>query len=151
MAKTDNLDDFIKLLAKIEGKVDTAVIREARKNMRATIRKYKPLAKKESPKDTGALVKSIKVRSRSRKGISKVSLIYTVPYAGPQNFRKTTKKVIGSAFGISLIRETERANPNEKFLTDFFNQKKEELDRQGTKDVRDAFVKVLTENGIKVE
>jgi hypothetical protein len=119
--------------------------------MRATIRKYKPVAKKESPKDTGALIKSIKIKSRSRKGVSSVQLMWAVPYAGPQNFRKTTKKVIGSAFGISLIRETERANPNEKFATDLFNQKKKELDRQGTKDVRDAFVKVLTENGIKVE
>jgi hypothetical protein len=131
MAKTDNLDDFIKMLSKIEGKVDTAVIREARKNMRATIRKYKPLAKKSSPKDTGALIKSIKVKSRSRKGVSTVTLTYAIPYAGPQNFIK--------------------GGDNEKFLTDFYAQKKAILDRQGTKDVRDAFIKVLTENGIKVE
>ena len=130
MAKTDNLDDFIKLLSKVEGKVDTQVIREARKNMRATIRKYKPFAKKMSPKDTGALIKSIKVKSRSSKGRSTVRLMWAVPYAGPQNFRKDGE--------------------NEKFATDLFNQKKAELDRQGTKDVRDAFVKVLTENGIKV-
>ncbi len=130
MAKTDNLDDFIKLLSKIEGKVDTAVIREARKNMRATIRKYKPLAKKESPKKTGALIKSIKVKSRSRKGVSTVTLIYAIPYAGPQNFRK--------------------GGEHERFLTDFYEQKKAVLDREGTKDVRDAFVTVLTENGIKV-
>jgi len=150
MAKTDNLDDFIKLLSKIEGKVDTQVIREARKNMRATIRKYKPFAKKESPKKTGALIKSIKVKSRSSKGRSTVRLMWAVPYAGPQNFRKTTKTVIGSILGVSLIRETERANKNEKFATDLFNQKKAELDRQGTEDVRSAFVKVLNENGIKV-
>ena len=70
MAKTDNLDDFIKLLSKIEGKVDTQVIREARKNMRATVRKYVPMAKKMSPKDTGALIKSIKIKSRSKRGVS---------------------------------------------------------------------------------
>ncbi len=130
MAKTDNLDDFIKLLSKIEGKVDTQVIREARKNMRATIRKFKPFAKKESPKKTGALIKSIKVKSRSSKGRSTVRLMWAVPYAGPQNFRKEGE--------------------NEKFATDLFNQKKAELDRQGTEDVRSAFVKVLNENGIKV-
>ena len=130
MAKADNLDDFIKLLSKIEGKVDTAVIREARKNMRATMRKYIPFAKQNSPEKSGTLIKSIKVKSRSRKGVSTVTLIYAVPYAGPQNFRK--------------------GGENEKFLTDFYAQKKDVLDRQGTKDVRDAFVKVLTENGIKV-
>ena len=131
MIKTDNLDDFIKMLSKIEGKVDTQVIREARKNMRATIRKYIPIAKKASPKDTGALIKSIKIKSRSKRGVSSVRLLWGVPYAGPLNFRKTGE--------------------NEKFATDLFNQKKAELDRQGTKDVRDAFVKVLKENGIKVK
>ena len=150
MAKTDNLDDFIKLLSKIEGKVDTQVIREARKNMRATIRKFKPMAKKLSPKKTGALIKSIKVKSRSSKGRSTVTLMWAVPYAGPLNFRKTTKKVVGSAFGVTLTQETERANVTEKFATDFYADQKKKLDREGTKDVRDAFVKVLTENGIKV-
>ena len=130
MARTDNLDDFIKLLSKIEGKVDTQVIREARKNMRATIRKFKPMAKKLSPKKTGALIKSIKVKSRSSKGRSTVTLMWAVPYAGPQNFVK--------------------AGENEKFATDFYADQKKKLDREGTKDVRDAFVKVLTENGIKV-
>ena len=130
MAKTDNLDDFIKLLAKIEGKVDTQVIREARKNMRATIRKFKPMAKKLSPKKTGELIKSIKVKSRSSKGKSTVRLMWAVPYAGPLNFRKNGE--------------------NEKFATDFYADQKKKLDREGTKDVRDAFVKVLNENGIKV-
>ncbi len=131
MAQTDNLDDFIKLLSKIEGKVDTQVIREARKNMRATIRKFKPMAKKMSPKKTGELIKSIKIKSRSSKGKSTVRLLWAVPYAGPQNFRKTGK--------------------NEKFATDFYAEQKKKLDIEGTKDVRDAFVKVLKENGIKVK
>ena len=131
MAKTDNLDDFIKLLAKVEGKVGTQVIREARKNMRATIRKYVPVAKKLSPKETGALIKSIKVKSRSRKGMTKVRVMWGVPYAGPQNFIK--------------------GGENEKFASDLFAQKKKELERQGEKDVKDAFVKVLKENGIKVK
>jgi hypothetical protein len=130
MARTNNLDDFIKLLSKIEGKVDTTVVREARKNLRATVRKYQPLAKKVSPKKSGKLIKSIKVKSRSRKGVSTVTLTFGVPYAGPQNFRK--------------------AGENEKFFTDFYAQKKKVLDREGKKDVVDAFIKVLTENGIKV-
>ncbi|MEE9352365.1 MAG: HK97 gp10 family phage protein, partial [Thiotrichaceae bacterium] len=116
MARTDNLDDFIKRLSKLEGKVDTAVIREARKNMRATIRKFKPMAKAASPKATGALIKSIKVKSRSRKGVSTVTLTWAVPYAGPQNFIK--------------------AGENEKFATNLYDQQKEVLERQGTKDVR---------------
>lgn len=131
MAKTDNLDDFIKLLAKVEGKVGTQVIREARKNMRATIRKYVPIAKKLSPKDTGALIKSIKVKSRSRKGRTNVRVSWGVPYAGPQNFKKDGE--------------------NEKFATNMYRENKSALDKQGTKDVRDAFVKVLKENGIKVK
>lgn len=118
--------------------------------MRATIRKFKPMAKKLSPKKTGELIKSIKVKSRSSKGRSTVRLMWAVPYAGPLNFRKTTKKVIGSAFGVTLTQETSRANVTEKFATDFYADQKAKLDREGTKDVRDAFVKVLNENGIKV-
>jgi hypothetical protein len=39
-----------------------------------------------TPKDTGALRKSVKVKSKTKKGATKVSLYWDSPYAGYVNF-----------------------------------------------------------------
>ncbi len=127
----DNLDDIIKQMARLGSVVDNEVIREVRKNMRATMRKYVPLVKKISPKDTGELVKSVKVRGRSKRGVSTVKVIWGVPYAGPLNFRK--------------------GNSVEKYATDFWDQKKEELELQAVQDIRKGFKDILGKYGIEIK
>jgi len=127
----DNLDDVIKQMARLESVVDNEVIREVRKNMRATMRKYRPLAKKVSPKDTGELIKSIKIRGRSKRGVSTVQVFWGVPYAGPLNFRKDQTA--------------------EKYATDFWNQKKEELEIQAVQDIKKGFKDILGKYGIDVK
>jgi len=129
--KLDNLDSVLKALAKIEGKVDTEIIREVRKNMRATVRSMVPIAKKASPKQTGALVKSVKVRSRSKRGQTKTWVIWTVPYAGPVNFKKDF-------------------SDSEGYASDTYDKNEKRLDADGRKDIAAGFKKVLTANGIKV-
>lgn len=127
----DNLDDVIKQMARLESVVDNEVIREVRKNMRATMRKYRPLVKKISPKDTGALIKSIKIRGRSKRGVSTVQVVWGVPYAGPLNFKKDQAV--------------------EKYATDFWNQKKEELEIQAVQDIKKGFKDILGKYGIDVK
>ena len=57
----DNLDDVLKQMAKMAEDSGTVVIREARKNMRATVRKYQPIFKKITPVGTtGEMAKSTK-------------------------------------------------------------------------------------------
>ena len=128
----DNLDDVLKAMAKLETAVTTEVIREARKNMLATVRKYMPRFKSITPKgETGEMAKSMKIKSRSRRGKTNISAYWTVSYAGYVNFWKANKK-------------------SEGFASDKFKQLKDQLDQEGVEDVRDAFKKVLSEHGVKV-
>ena len=131
----DNLDEVINGLSKLDKAVDSEVIREARKRMRATIRKYIPIYKKvtkeNTEKRTGQLVKSVKVKSRSRRGVSIVKLVFLVPYAGYVNFTK----------GIS----------SEGFASDEYKKDKNVLEREGLKDVKDSFKTVFNKYGIKVK
>lgn len=125
----DNLDDVLKTFAKIEKAATTQVIREARKNMRATMRSYIPIFKKISPKKSGNLVKSIKVKSRSRRGRTTTTLMWGVPYAGPVNFRDSSV---------------------EGFASDKFRDEKKALEYKAEKDIKAAFKTVLEAEGIKV-
>lgn len=126
----DNLDDVLKTFAKLERAVTTQVIREARKNMRRTVRSYIPIFKKISPKKSGELVKSIRVTSRSRRGQTTTRLMWGVPYAGPVNFRKSDV---------------------EGFATDKFRAEKEALEHRAEQDIKDAFKTVLEAEGIKIK
>jgi hypothetical protein len=128
----DNLDQVLKVLSKLEGKVDTEIVREVRKNMKATMRSLLPLAKKASPKQTGALVKSVKVRSRSKGGLTRVWVMWGVPYAGPVNFRKSESE-------------------SEGFASNLYDGQEAKLKVDGSNDVKDGFRKVMEANGIKVK
>jgi len=127
---TDNLDEVVNQLAKMERAVELEIIREARKRMRAIMRSLMPAVKGVSPVNTGALKKSVKVQGRSRRGVSTVKLIWRVMYAGPINFKK--------------------GNKSEKFATDFWNQKKEQIDQDGAAVVKQVFKEVLENYGAKV-
>ena len=128
----DNLDDVLKAMAKLETAVTTEVIREARKNMLATMRKSLPAFKANTPVgETGDMKKSLKLKSRSRKGLSTVRVYWRLSYAGYVNFWKANKKSGG-------------------FASDKFRDLKSKLDQEGVEDVRRAFKKVLSEHGVKV-
>lgn len=126
----DNLDDMIKVFAGIEKASTTQVIREARKNMRATMRSYIPIFKKISPKRSGDLVKSVKVSSRSRRGETTTRLAWGVPYGSFVNFKKSSV---------------------EGFASEKFKAEKKSLEQKAEKDIKAAFKKVLEAEGIKVK
>ena len=83
---SDNIDHMINQLAKLEPKVTTQMVAETRNAMRKTVRNYRTVFKKFTPKKTGALRKSVKVKSKTKKGVTKVSLAWDSPYAGYVNF-----------------------------------------------------------------
>lgn len=146
----DNLDEVIKAMVKMEKAVELEVIREVRRKMYAVMRSLQPDAKKISPIDTGELQKSVKVQSRSKRGITKVRLVWKVPYAGPLNFRKTTKKKAG-VLGINIVRETERANSVLNYASDHWKKVKAVTDAKGETLVKDTMKEVLEKHGVKVE
>jgi hypothetical protein len=128
--KLDNLDDVIQEMAQMEKAVELEVIREARKRMRAIMRSLIPLAKKDSPKKTGDLAKGIKVKSRSKRGVSSARLVWLVNYAGFANFKK--------------------GQSAEKFATDLWEEKKKSLDQDGSTLVKNVMKEVLERHGVKV-
>jgi len=128
--KLDNLDDVMKQFYKMEKAVDLEVIRLARKRMRAVMRSLVPEVKKISPKDTGDLIKSIKVKSSSKRGISRARIVWMVKYAGPLNFKKDQSA--------------------EKYATNFWAQNKSSLDQEGAKIVKESMKAVLESHGVKV-
>ncbi len=127
----DNLDEVIASMAKMEKAVELEVIREVRKRFRAVMRKLVPDAKGSSPVNTGDLKKSVKIQGRSRRGISKVKLIWRVMYAGPVNFKKDAE--------------------SSRYATDLWDKKKEPLDQEGSTIVTSVFKEVLEKHGVKVD
>ena len=128
----DNLDDVLKGMAKLETAVTTEVIREARKNILAIMRKSLPTFKANTPiGTTGNMRKSLKLKSRSRRGKTSVRVYWTVSYAGYVNFWQQNKS-------------------SGWFASEKFKQLKGQMDREGVDGVRDAFKKVLNEHGVKV-
>ena len=87
---TDNVDDIIKAVASLEAKATGDMIRESRKAMRKTMNSYKPFFKKVTPKNTGALRRSVKIKSRSKRGATKLTMGWAEPYAGYVNFARTS-------------------------------------------------------------
>jgi hypothetical protein len=129
--KLNNIEDVLETMAKMADDSGTVVIREARKNLRAVVRKYMPIFKSETPRRSGDLAKSIKVKSRSRQGRSTVRLVWMADYAGYVNFKKSNSE---SPF----------------FASDKFNELKKPMDSEGLEAVKDAFRVMFKANGIKV-
>ncbi len=131
--KLDNMDSVLKGLAKLDKSVGSETIRDARKRMKSTVKKYIPLfrklTKEKTIKRTGDLVKSIKVRSRSRRGATTIKLIFSVPYAGFVNFTQDT------------------ATSN--YASEEYENQKKILERQGREDIKEAFKATFKKYGIK--
>jgi len=97
---TDNIESILKATAQLENKAVTEMVRENRKAMRKVFNNYKPYFKQNTPKKSGKASKSIKVRSRSRRGRTKLTMYWNVPYSNPMNFKRGTSssRVITNSF-----------------------------------------------------
>ena len=130
--KLDNMDDVLANMARLEKSVDIEVIREVRKSFKAIVRKYVPRFKKASPKKTGQLIKSIKIKSRTRWGLTKIRMIYLAPYA----------------------EVTNRSNQNKKsrqFANKEYQKNKKAISHEGTRAIRQVFKEVFERHGVKVK
>ncbi len=62
---TDNIDEVIKAVAKLETKATGDMVRESRKAMRREMNSYKPFFKSVTPKKSGKAKTSVKLSSKS--------------------------------------------------------------------------------------
>jgi len=128
---TDNIDDVIKQLAKLEPKVTNELVKETRNAMKKEVRNSRSRFKQMTPKKTGALRKSVKVKSRTKKGVTKVSLYWDSPYAGYVNFW--------------------RKSPHYQRVTSAYRANKAKLARDIEKSIIDTQASFFKRNGLKVK
>tara|TARA_R110000744_G_scaffold194742_4_gene313697 strand:- start:6640 stop:7041 length:402 start_codon:yes stop_codon:yes gene_type:complete len=128
----DNMDKVLANMAKLEKAVDLEVIREVRKKFKAIVRKYMPRFKKATPKQTGAMIKSIKIKSRSSRGVTRIKMTYFAPYAG-------------------IINQTNKNKKSRQFANEEYKQDKKAIEAQGKKAMKDSFREVFERHGVKVK
>ena len=127
---TDNIDSVIKQLAKLEPKVTNELVKDSRNAMKKEMRNSRSRFRKMTPKKTGALRKSVKVKSKSKKGVTKVSLYWDSPYAGYVNFW--------------------RKSPHYQRVTSAYRANKARLARDIERSIVDAQSDFFKRNGLKV-
>jgi len=127
---SDNIDDVLKQVSKLETKVQNELIKDSRKALRDTVRSYKPLFKQATPKKTGNLRRSVKLKSRSRRGTTKVSLYWDADYAGYVNFW--------------------RESPHYRRVTSAYRSNKAKMARDIESNIVKAQADFFKRNGIKV-
>jgi hypothetical protein len=132
---TDNIDSVMKAFSKLENTAVTELTKESRKAVRADMRKFMPQFKAITPKKTGALRRSVKIKSRSRRGTTKLSMIWQNDYAGYVNFAKNIK---GSN------------NPNSRKVTNLYQHLKSRMDRDISISIRNVYRKILKAKGFNV-
>ena len=133
---TDNFDSVVKALSKLENSAVTELTKETRKSMRAEIRKNLPKFKSATPVDSGELKRSVKVKSRSKRGVTKFSMVWLTRYAGYVNFARKIKDGI---------------NPNSRVITNLFQHNKARLDRDIKKVIVDTQKRFFKSKGFDVK
>jgi len=164
--KLDNMDSVLKQLAKMERAVATEVIREARDKMRALMRSQLPPTKQSTPTGkSGALAKSPKVRSRSRRGVSTAQVIWDIKQKQEQT--KTVFKIAGVGIKKSeesakeqkkrkkffnyagVVNFTKKNQKSPSFGSKLWDRNKPILDQEGLKIVKESFEEVFKRHGVK--
>ena len=128
---TDNIDSILKATAQLESKAMTEMVRESRKAMRKEFNKNKPFFKQVTPKKTGKARKSIKVKSRTKRGVTTMRMIWDLPYSNPMNFKRGTS--------------------SEAKVTNGFKSQKSRLDRDISRAIVTAQKDYLKSRGFKVK
>ena len=128
---TDNVDSVIKAVASLEAKATGDITRESRKAMRKTMNTYKPFFKSVTPKNIGALRRSVKIKSKSKRGVTKLSMGWEEEYAGYVNFWRESK--------------------HSKVITSAYDSMKPKMDRDFTKSIVTAQKDYLRGRGFKVK
>jgi len=131
----DNMDDVMRKLTKIGKGNGQEVIVEARKGLRKVVQGLVPAFKSATPKDSGDLQRSIKVKSRTKRGVTSVKLMWdqsdSDSYGSFVNFRKDTD--------------------NYRKISNLYKAYKWRIDQASREAIKLAIKKVFESNGFKVK
>jgi len=127
-----NVDQVIKTLAKLESKATTKLVTEVRAGLKRVARNNLKSFRAITPKDTGALKKSLKVKSKSAKGKTRVFVTWWPnEYGAFVNYAKKS--------------------PHRHIFTNKFKSMKQMLDAEGTRAITGVYNNFLTDNGVKIK
>ena len=127
-----NVDQVIKALAKMDNQATGKFIQQGRNVLRAEARRQMPTYRAITPADTGALKRALKVKSRSKKGVTKVSLVW-----------------LDNRYGSYVNNAKE--SPHLHLFTNKFRSLKQQSDARVTAGLEGVFVKFMNDNNIKVK
>ncbi len=125
----ENEKEIFAAFAKME-KPNTGII-EARKEMKKVAMKYKKVFKAITPVDSGDLRRSVKVKSKSGRGVTNITLLWDVHYAGYVNFWDKS--------------------PHAEFVRNKYDMLKPKLDREGREAIKKGMKNALEKAGFKVK
>ncbi len=127
-----NVDAVIKQLARLEQQATNQIVQEARNGLKAVARKTLPLFRAITPVETGELKSSLRVRSRSKRGLTNVTVTWWPNEYGAyvNNWKKS---------------------PHRFIFTNKFKMLKQTLDAQGQESIVKVYEKFLKANGIQVK
>ncbi len=158
----DNIDYVLKNLEKFGKAIE--IQRRARRYMVGNMKRYKKKFAEATPVRTGEAKKSIKIKSRSKRGVTRIRMIWTATTRTTIRDRRSKTSTRGNAKGfredfreevdlpyINVVNFNKNKNAKGAgFATDLFNQMKDQMDEETSASIRKAFVDVANENGIKV-
>ena len=150
---TDNLDEVLEQLAKLERSVEMDVIRDARRQFKGIFTRMKTKVKKVTPKSSGTLRKSVGVKSQSRRGRTTIKLVWNIKKKKEQQAEepKESKAKKEPLINYSGVVNFKKDQDGERFASDFWEQQKNKLDQEGSQVAQSSLEKILKQNGVKVK
>lgn len=158
----NNIDYILRSLEKFGKAVEIQT--RARRYMVSNMKRYKRKFAEATPVRTGAAKKSIKIKSRTKRGVTRIRMIWTATTATTIRDRRSKTSTRRNAKGfreefredvnlpyINVVNFNKNKNAKGAgFATDLFNQMKVQMDDENIASIRRAFIDVANENGIKV-
>jgi len=131
----DNMDDVMKKLTRVGRGNGQEVLVEARKSLRKVAKSFVPAFKSETPVKSGDLQRSVKVKSRTKGGVTSVRVVWDQPegqnYGSFVNFRKDS--------------------PHYRRISNFYKAYKWRMDQASRDAIKDAIKKVFEKEGFTVK
>ena len=131
----DNMDEVMRKLTKIGKGNGQEVIVEARKELRKVANSFVPTFKAATPSKTGALRRSVKVKSSTKRGVTNVRVVWDQPegqnYGSFVNFKKDS--------------------PHYRKISNLYKAYKWRMDQASRDAIKNAIKKVFEKEGFTVK
>ena len=145
----DNMDEVMRKLTKIGKGNGQEVIVEARKELRKVANSFVPTFKAATPSKTGALKRSVKVKSKTKRGVTSVRVVWDQSegdrYGSFVNFGKGGL-VVRKGHPVEMS-----ASPHYRKISNLYKAYKWRMDQASRTAIKTAIRKVFEKEGFTVK